>query len=66
MRFLKQHLKEHPNLSRVLEASKDVQDVLIWAQGKGYVLLPKAPNGELLYSKEDLDKAFMWREKDAD
>lgn len=66
MEFVEQYLKEHPNQKRVLDADKETQALLLWAQKKRYITLSKAPSGALCFTEEDLEKAKMWREKDAD
>lgn len=66
MEFVEQYLKEHPNQKRVLDADRGTQELLLWAQKKRYITLSKAPSGALCFTEEDLEKAKMWREKDAD
>lgn len=66
MEYVEQYLKEHPEQKLVIEADKKTQELLLWAQKKRYIMLSKAPSGALCFTKEDLEKAEMWREKDAD
>lgn len=62
MDFLKIYLQDNPYLSIVSESEH--KEVLIWAHKKGYVSLKQAPTGQYCFSKKDLEKALMWREKD--
>lgn len=57
-------LQENPQLKKVVDADKKDMDVLIWAYEKGYIPLVKAPEGQLCFTKESLDRAYMWKEKD--
>ena len=66
MEYVRQYLKENPKQSLVSEAAPEAQSLLLWAQKKRYITLSKAPNGALCFTEEDLEKAKMWREKDAD
>lgn len=57
-------LQDNPQLKRVVDADGKDMDVLLWAHKKGYISLVLAPEGFLCFTKEDLDKAYMWKEKD--
>lgn len=61
MMFEERFRKDFPDLLPV-ENDKN-EEVLRWAAEHRYVTLTAAPNGALYYSKEDLEKALMWREK---
>lgn len=61
MEFVNRWEREHEGFQPVL-GSPDEQ-LLVRMQKLGYISLAAAPNGNLYYSQEDLEKAKMWEEK---
>lgn len=64
MEHLEIFLREHPQYTLLKDAEVAEQEVLLWADGKRYIVLSRTPQGELCFTKDDLDKALMWKEKD--
>lgn len=60
MEFVERFLKER---SCALVSESEDKEVLLWAHNNGYVILNQAPNGALVFTKEQLERAKMWMEK---
>lgn len=62
-KHLRVYLREHPEF-RLLESASDYdRELLLRAAAKRYITLLKAPTGDILYSQDLLEQAYIWKDK---
>lgn len=60
---LARYLSEHPELHLVEDAQEYDKELLLRAARMRYITLYQAPTGDLLYSDDLLEQAYMWSDK---